>query len=44
MKKDIYKKPLSEIEKFSAVDVITTSGENVTESITDEEGWINKWY
>lgn len=44
--KEIYSKPIAEIEKFRVVDVLTTSGEEVTEPTTDwgtepgQGGWI----
>lgn len=38
--KEIYEKPLIEIENFETEDVVTTSGKiGVTTS-----GWIDKWY
>lgn len=36
--KEIYSKPIAEIEKFQVVDVLTLSDEPITEPTTTEEG------
>lgn len=42
--KEIYSKPIAEIEKFQSVDILTTSGETVTTPGTDEgQGGIGGW-